>query len=366
METLVNPIAVQEEKVLPDGPAFWFLENGDPASIEHNVRLQNYSFGSVYLETLGSGAEGKKNEDSYMVLPMGEGRTLFAVLDGATSQKKISGLDDSGISGAFYISHLTSMGFAGSDEYQELCKRPELTAKDAMMATNSWIHDQLKRVPGIDYSDPCSVPGMAAAFLLVDVSGKRITLAQVADCTIAEVDKNGGVKIVTPNLNEKFDRETMDYALELSQKFDSELSKFKRIPEAKELFRQHLIESFHRKTNKKDGCGIMNGMVEMISNNLIYTDSMRLNGDISSIVMFSDGAILPYMEKEAFANNAARKLVRSIEEPGNGSVLSRGASILESDSQYAKVPRMKLKDDATLISINFDVKSTHGEHSPKS
>ncbi len=345
---------------------FSFLRYVDMTRVEHDIKSEKYTFGSAYMETLGSGAEGKKNEDSYTVLPMGKGRTLFAVLDGASSQKKIEGLDDVGISGAFYISHMASMDFAGSLECQELCTRQELTAKDAMMAMNSWIHTRLKQVPGIDYSDACSVPGMAAAFLLVDISEKRLTLAQVADCAIAVVDQKKAVKIVTPNLNEKFDKETMDYARELSEKFNSNLSKFRSIPEAKELLRRQLIESFHRKTNKVGGCGIMNGMVEMISNNLIYTDSIPINDDLCSILMFSDGAILPYMEKDTSVGTAVRNFVGSLETSENESPLMRGASILESDSDFTKIPRMKLKDDATLISINFDVKSIYGEHLPKS
>lgn len=362
METLANPVLTQEKKELPIGSTFWFLEKTDDAHIAHNLRFQNYSFGTVSLETLGSGAEGKRNEDSFLVLPMGWGRTLFAVFDGASSQKKIEGLDGVGVSGAFYISHLSSLGFEDSLEYKELFQRPLVNAKDTMMAMNSWLHGKLKQIPGIDYSDPSSVPGMAAAFIMVDVPKKRVTLAQVADCGVAVTDTFGGIRMITPNLNEKFDQETMTYARELSTTFNSDLSKFRRIPEAKELLRQQLIESFHRKTNKKGGCGIMNGMVEVISNNLIYTDSILLDDNLSSILMFSDGAILPYMEQGVPIELAVKKLAKVTENSDHNSVLETGSSILESDTDFSRVPRMKLKDDATLISINFDVKSIHNNN----
>lgn len=362
METLVKSVTTQEKKELPVGSSFWFLEKTDEPHIAHNLRFQNYSFGTVCLETLGSGAEGKRNEDSFLALPMGWGRTLFAVFDGASSQKKIEGLDGVGVSGAFYISHLSSLGFEDSSEYQELFQRPSLTAKDTMMAMNSWLHDNLKQIKGIDYSDPSSVPGMAAAFILVDVPGKRVTLAQVADCGVAVADTFGGVRMATPNLNEKFDEETMNYARELSRAFNSDLSKFRHIPEAKELLRQQLIESFHKKTNKKGGCGIMNGMVEVISNNLIYTDSILLDDNLASILMFSDGAILPYMEEGVSIDTAVKKLASVVKDSDHKSALEIGSSILESDTDFSKVPRMKLKDDATLISINFDVKSIHNNN----
>lgn len=356
MEIVINPPVTDRLRDLSSNPLFWFLKDADFEHLQHDTKSEKYGFGSVYAETLGSGAAGKLNEDSFSELPMGEGRTFFAVFDGASSQKEIKGLSSVEISGAFYISHLASLGFRTTSEYAELCQKPELSAKDIMIVMNKWIQKKLEDVEGIDYSDIPSVPGMAAAFMLVDMPNKRLTIAQVADATIALVKKDGRTKILTPNLNEKFDQETMTYIASLAKEYGSDMPHIRQIPEAKVLINAHLAESFTRKTNKVGGCGIMNGMPEMDSNGLIYSDTLPMSNDISSILLFSDGAVLPFTRKEVSLETAVESMVDVLDTRNGSSVLTLGATILENDPDFVKIPRMKLKDDATVIEASFSRK----------
>lgn len=335
---------------------FWFLKNKDLKHIQHDIKREEFSFGSVYIETLGSGADTKLNEDSLMVLPMGEGRILFAVLDGASSQKEIHSLSSEGISGAFYISHLISMGFETSPEYTDLRQRRELSAKETMVAVNKWIFGKMKKVQGVDYFDTPTVPGMAAAFLLVDQPNRRLSIAQVADAAIASVNSDGSTAVLTPNLNKKFDAETMTYVAELVERYGSDLAHIRQIPEAKELIQRQLAGSFAKKTNKKGGCGIMNGMPEIVSNGLIYTNGLQMNEKISSILLFSDGAILPFTGKDIPVEDAAKALADTLYRKSDISPLMQGAKILEGDPDFIKIPRIKLKDDSTLIEVRFNGK----------
>lgn len=335
---------------------FWFLKNKDLEHIQHEIKREEFSFGSVYIETLGSGAGTKLNEDSSMVLPMGEDRVLFAIFDGASSQKEIHSLSSEGISGAFYISHMISMGFETSQEYTDLSQSPELSAKDTMVAVNKWIFEKMKRVPGVDYSDIPTVPGMSAAFLLVDQPRRNLSIAQVADAVIASVNSDGSTAVLTPNLNEKFDAETMTYVVELVGRYGSDLAHIRQIPEADELIRRQLAGSFAKKTNKKGGCGVMNGMPEMVSSGLIYTNDMQMNKDISSILLFSDGAILPFTGKDIPVEDATKALADTLYRKSDISPLMQGAEILESDPDFIKIPRIKLKDDSTLIEVLFNGK----------
>lgn len=358
VELLQQPATVEGLRALADKPLFWFIRDKKLESIQCVVKDEEFNFGSAHIETLGSGAAGKLNEDALMALSIGEGRTLFAVFDGASSQKQISSLDSEGISGAFYISHLVSMGFGMTSEYKELCQKSELTAKDIMVAMNDWIYKKMKEVPGVDYSDIPFVPGMAAALLLVDQLNKRLTIAQVADATIASVSNNGKIKVLTPNLNERFDQETMKYVTELAQKYNSDLLHIRDTPEVKEndLIHRQLVDSFIRKTNKRGGCGVMNGMSEMVSNGLVYTDEIEMNGEVSSILMFSDGAILPFSGKNISIEDAVKSLIDVLHRRKNSSILALGASILDNDPDFVKVPRLKLKDDSTIIEVRFSAK----------
>lgn len=356
MEILLNPPITDKLKDLEGKPLFWFLKNKDVECIQHNIEKKEFSFGSVYIETLGSGVGTKLNEDSPMVLPMGEDRVLFAVFDGASSQKEIHSLSSGGISGAFYISHMVSMEFETSQEYTDLSQSPELSAKDIMIAMNKWIFEKMKKVPGVDYSDIPTVPGMAAALLLVDQLSRKLSIAQVADAAIASVNSDGSTAVLTPDLNKKFDAETMTYVAELVGRYGSDLAHIRQIPEAKELIRRQLARSFAKKTNKKGGCGIMNGMREMVSNGLIYASGLQMNEKLSSILLFSDGAILPFSGKDIPVEDAAKALADTLYRKSDTSPLMQGAEILESDPDFIKIPRIKLKDDSTLIEVRFNGK----------
>lgn len=349
-----NPLSQTDKlKALADKPMFSFLKNQDLGSIQYDLRREELPFGSVYVETFGSGATGKMNEDAPVILDMGDERTLIAVLDAASSQKKNSSFDSEGVSGAFYVSHLTSMGFVNSKEYGDLKNRVDLSAEDILLEINSWIYKNMKDIPGVDYSDAASVPGMAAVLMLVDKTNKRISLAQVADAAATLVKSDGSVEVLTPNLNASFDEKTMEFVHDLVGEYNSDLSHIRQIPEAKERIRIHLAESFVEKTNKKGGVGILNGMPELTSNHLIYSANIYLDDKVSSILLYSDGAILPFMEKGVSPDIAAEAFVKKVYGKTEVSTLIDGAKVLESDTDFSRIPRMKLKDDATLVAVSF-------------
>lgn len=342
-------------KVLPDRPEFAFFKDKDLSHIQEIRKSQEYPFGTVIIETLASGSEGKLNEDSPMVIPLGEGRTFIAVLDGASSQKKIEGLDSNGVSGAFYISHLASMGFRESQEYKDLCLKPELSAKDVVAVMNRWIYGQMKDIRGVNYSDRAKIPGMAAAFVLIDENSKKISIAQVADSGIAAEKSDGTFEVLTPNLNERFDRETMDYVKELAKEYNTDLGHLRKdFPDAKEKIRIQLAESFNKKINQSGGCGVMNGMPEMLTNGLVYSYDIPMDGRISTLTLYSDGAVLPYMSEDDSPDDAAKGLVDSFYTNGEKSPLQVGADILAGDPNFTKNPRLKGRDDSTYIRITFN------------
>lgn len=349
-----NPLSRADKlRSLADKPIYWFLKGKDFGKLEHDIRKEEYPFGSVTIETLGSGAVGKMNEDAPLVLGMGEGRTLIAVLDAASSQKKNEAFDLDGVSPAFYVSHLTSMGFADSWEYKDLCKKQELSVKDILIEMNSWIYKNLKDLPGVNYEDVPTVPGMAAVLMLVDEPNKRISIAQVADASAALVKGDGKIEVITPNLNASFDEKTMEFVHELVNEYGSDLSHIRQIPEAKERIRIHLAESFIQKTNKKGGTGVLNGMSELVSSNLVYSTDIYLDDKISSIVLFSDGAIQPYMTIGVSINKAAEGLVNSIYGKNQISPLKDGEAVLAADPDFSRIPRMKAQDDKTMIAVCF-------------
>lgn len=360
MEQLINTsIEINQAEIQSSYDTELILDSEQLEKTRQNIERGKFLGGSYYAETMISGAPGKKNEDSYAILPMGKGRTLFTLLDGATSQKKNESLDKLGMSGAFYISHLTSMKFPESQDFADLCRLDDLIAKDILMISNRWIFNKLQKVPGVDYSDVCTIPGMAAAFVLVDVPNQKMTVAQVADTCIALIKQGGGVEIASNDTNAKFDAETMAYALKISEIFGISLAQIRQHPEANELLHAHLRDSFRRKTNTPNGCGILNGMSEMERNNLYYTNEFKLDGRIKEVLLYSDGAIQPYTGGKVGLEDAVKGLQNVLNQNNNGnSAMGVGASILDNDPDFIKIPRLKHRDDATVIKIDLDYKGT--------
>jgi len=345
---------------LKDNPLFWFIKDTSHESlvqIQHQRVNKTINLGTdgselkllFEAETLGANPEGKLNEDSFLAIPMGEGRELFAVLDGASSQKEITGLSKFSIRGAFYVSHLVALGFPNSSVHQELTSRESLTAGDVLKAVNVWLYEQMEKIEGVDYNDPLSIPGMAATFALFDSKKGEITIAHVADTVACINYKDGSFEVPTPNLNEKFDQETLELAKKLARERSCTLSEAMKTTDA----REHLRDSFRRKINAPDGCGILNGMPALVKNNLIYETRIKITEDINSLLLFSDGALIPFLEDKNLIETIT-SFVNKYHNPHSGvSVLEEGAQILADDPNFEKIPRTKSRDDSTFIKITF-------------
>lgn len=350
---------------LKDSSLFWFIKD---SSLESLTQIQHQRVNRVInlntsenelkllfeAETLGANPERKLNEDAFLAIPMGESKTLFAVLDGVSSQMEIAGLSQFGIKGAFYISHLVSLGFPNSFVYQELRSRKILTATDVLKNINVWLHEQMQKIEGVDYTNPLSIPGMAATFALVDSKKREVTIAHTADTLACIYYKNKDIKILTPNQNEKFDEETLEFARALARKEGYTLGDLIKTPFAKAIIKEQLKSSFMKKINTPGGCGILNGMSTLVENGLVFETSIKITQNIDSIFLFSDGALIPFSEGRNLDKTTAL-IIKKIQSRKLGvTVLEEGAKILENDSEFQKIPRLKLRDDATFLRIAFE------------
>lgn len=317
----------------------------------------NHDLGMILREETKSGnPNGRINEDSTLILPMGKGRELVAVLDGASSRKEIAGLEKYHLSGACYVSHLVYCNFAKSPEYQSLTLKEELSAGDIMRTVNGWLHSKLSLVEGVDYRDVLSVPGMAASFSLIDAHKNEVSVAHVADTTAFAVYENGDITELTVNQNERFDIETLDLLISLSETHHLTPRQVLETPELKSVIKRQLSESFTRKINTPGGCGILNGMDELISNNLIYETSLPITPNLRKLILASDGAVLPYQLNGLSHDSVLKRLSEDTETHPVGNQFEfhqKGAAELIRDAEYEKVLRLKPSDDATIIEVDF-------------
>lgn len=383
-----NPVIRKNfEKLLElkDKPLFWFLKKyeNDPLTsflyqcpqerILANVQSARgrtvLSFGvngpevKLAYSTEASKPSEKLNEDALLIYPIGNNRMLIGVLDGASSQKEIDGLKEYGVSGAFYISHLAAYGFVNSEEYKNLIKEENVNADEVMRVMNSWLRVQLEKIPGVDYSDVLTVPGMAATLAVIDYNNGKISLAHVAD-TIAVADKENGYEVLTDNKNDRFDKETMDLVKTIA-KGPPKISIREAAMDSR--VRQHLKDSFRKKINTPGGCGILNGMKELIDNNLIFTKEIKMN-DLISLHIASDGVYGAFgvsIEGSGTEEDPKMNIMLGALEQNRIGVEDTVEMVedrLNIDDNFAKIPRLKRKDDASLITINFSKRRNTGRN----
>ena len=210
------------------------------------------------VETRG-GKEGRLNEDAVLIEQFGKGRMVVAALDGASSQRPIAGLEEHGVSGAFYVSHLAAFGFPTSKVFKELSQKENVTAKEFTIALNTWLYDQMSQIEGVDYNDVLSIPGMAATISIIDLANDNITVAQVADTVGIAHSTSGHWDSFTNNLNSRFDEETMLLVERVAKEKNISIREAAADPRIK----VQLAASFEGKINTPTGCGILNGMPEL-------------------------------------------------------------------------------------------------------
>src|SRR3972149_2775877 len=197
------------QQVSDDRESFWSLPRAELAqsfeySFSQELFIPDETTGlniTIKAETKSGNINGRLNEDSTLITPIGNGRKLVAVLDGTSSQRDIAGLARYGLSGACYVSHLVSYSFTRSSEYQSLVLEGDISAADIMRTMNGWLRSRL-------------------------------------------------------NQNERFDIETLNLLLDLSKMHQITPRQVLETPELKSLVKEQLRISFTKKINTPDGCGI--------------------------------------------------------------------------------------------------------------
>lgn len=298
--------------------------------------------------------EGRLNEDCPMVIPMGEGRLLVAVHDGASSRKPIEGLIPLGVKGAYYVSHLASLHFPDSTECQELSDDPDITAGDVMRKVNRWLKKELSKVDGVDYKNVLSIPGMSATHALFDASKNTITIAHVADTVACIETPDGKIQILTQDQNCRYDDETLALVDQIARENNCTPCDVVRNKDLYAPVKKQLADSFLKKINTENGCGILNGQPELETNKLIYEKEIQIT-PYSILVMASDGETDPYQGRGLCEEDVISKFMQDVRRCNVGSGLEmtrRNSQILSEDPKLITHPRLR-NDDRTIIQLRI-------------
>jgi len=326
---------------------FYSNQHDDGSEEEHERQSIIKKLG-LLIETRG-GKEGKLNEDAILIENLGDGRAVFAVFDGASSQAPIKALEEHGVSGAFYVSHLAAFGFSTSEEYKELCDKEDVSPREFILTLNSWLYDQMNKIDGVNYDDVLTIPGMAATIVIVDFNKQSYSIGSVADTVGIDHSTSGGWEIITDNLNERFDEETMNLVKEIARRKGISIREAAGYPEVKD----QLAASFRKKINTPDGCGILNGMPDLEHSGLIEEHFFNSLSGLHQLVLCSDGALTPFSSDSEISEFLLK--IKKFKEKhwGDDSMMGEVKDLLDSDPDFALFERLKHADDATLLVIEF-------------
>ncbi len=297
----------------------------------------------------------KLNEDATLVVPLGYGRLLAVVFDGASSQKSIEGLEKYGMRGSWYISHLASLEFPNSEAFDRLQDNPKATAEDVMIILNRWLREKLEKIEGVDYNDRLAIPGMAATIAVIDYGTRKVSIAHAAD-TLGIAEFDNGYRVLTDDKNARWDEETQVLIDSIVAEALLEGRVVKPV-EAKrdERVRDQLKQSFKTKINTPIGTGILNGQDELVTNGLIHTSSINIPADSGlKLHLATDGIHSIWTAREDLKDNPdlqMRKLLGALNthtyNPGNP--ITRVTDRLDQDRGGYLFRRGM--DDATRVSI---------------
>lgn len=293
---------------------------------------------------------GKRlNEDAFLLEKVAKGRKLVAgVIDGATSQKPIQ--DIAPVTGAFHLSHLAAYCFSRSQTWQSLLQDESLNAAQIMAALNLWLWQQLKDIDGVSYDDVLTIPGAAATIVVIDPTAYIATFAHVADTMLAIEKVSGEIEVLTDNKNEPFDLETGKLVAEIVKERKTGYLQAAR----DERVKAQLRASFVKKINTKNGCGILNGMPELYTNNLVQEGTFSLKG-VKRIILMSDGAYAPWQQVVDKNLRLPREFGQAVDQARAvaHTPLSITGRLLQTDPDAELYHRLKPQDDATFVTLDL-------------
>ncbi len=318
--------------------------NDTDAYVEQQIVIGPYAYNVSAVTSSGRrepGSERKDNEDAFSIVHTDE--QLYAVVfDGASSQVPIPRLQEQGLTGARYASHMLAELFEMRLARQEGCGEATLL----LSGLNRTIGEHYRDYLGVDCTDLNLLPASTATIARFDAQTDTMDIGHVTDSFAIGLFDNGTTGILTDNRHLPFDTEVLNQIPKIATE-DPANPLTNRQARNDPRIRALLMEMFQGRRNTPDGTGegVVNGDPHMDQ----YIDASRFPlGQIKALLIGSDGIVPPGMSERNQADRTV--LMHFARSMGVKGLLAYTRATEDADPDWTHV-RYSHADDATAILI---------------
>lgn len=216
----------------------------------------------------------------------------------------------------------------------KLSMEADKKTKDILNGLLKYMNDQFHALE-IGNIDKLGMP--SAAFIMARKVGAQLEIVSIGDCTGVIEFRSGKYEVIHDNRVTELDNQVVDAMKRIKGEQDIPLIETK--PFVKDLLRENRLLK-----NKPNGYQVL-ALSDVALESSIYKKYPY--DDIKTICLFSDG-VDSYFTDFKIADGAVG-LVKDIKEQGIHRLLDRLRIKEEADPYCDRYPRLKMKDDATLI-----------------
>lgn len=286
------------------------------------------------IETISLQGTAQWNEDA---LVHHERLQLYGVLDGATSQHPYRGPNQE--TGGYLASRLIQSYLESLEEGD----MPEDSLKPLVLKANALLREAMLKAE-IDVTDKASL--WTSGLALVRVHDTHVDFAQVGDCMIAAVYKDGMIRTLSRDQVAHIDASSKRI---LEEGIRQGVTKREQLVE----MARPIIVSNKAKMNMPDGYSVLSGEPELAD----YIEYGRINRiQLKALLLVTDG-LFPPAELTGTSNGASdamKELTLQVADQSLAGYADKLVQLEREDPECLRYPRFKVSDDKTGIWLQFE------------
>ncbi len=261
---------------------------------------------------------GEFNED--VLLEEGD---LLGVFDGATSLDKRRFQE--GLTGGLLAARTAAQSFQGNRcPLDQLAKEANQNIQNAQLNESISLDERHKL--------------WSTSLAVVHLDGNRLEYCQTGDALILFIFKDGGYKVITPDID--IDRDTLHLWKEMQLSPDA-------------VIQDVLAEQIHKvRLEMNISYGVLNGEPEALE---FIRHGYEDLTDVSDILLFTDGLQLP--RENPLEEQDWQSFVKLYRQGGLQVVRDHVRHLQQQDPACRKYPRFKIHDDIAAVAISCSAPS---------